>query len=114
MLRVDTSNLPEPRGLPRSRRLLPNPPVPPKGLITPDLSGLLRRTRITLTESPAAAQAQSRVVIPPDEPTLPRTRLPAPPRIPRESEPAADVVEGSPVQSVAPAALDVEPSAKPG
>jgi len=189
MLRVDTSNLPEPRGLPRSRRLLPNPPVPPKGLvtprhellpppdhaslpstaavtlrtgplrapiherwsvmlelgdeeiarlygqgmargavvwkqgmvewrpllITPDLSGLLRRTRITLTESPAAAQAQAqaKVVIPPDEPTLPRTQLPGPARIPRESQLAADEIERSPVQSVAPSALDVEPSVKP-
>jgi hypothetical protein len=188
MLRVDTSSLPEPRGAPRARRLLPNPPIPRRGqvtprhellppadhaslpttaavvlrtgpvrapiherwsvmlelgdddiaklygqgmargavvwkkgmlewrplLITPDLSGLLRRTRITLTESPAAAQAQVKLVVPPDEPTLPRNPLPALPRTPVQRELAADVVERSPIQSVAPSALDVEPSVKPG
>jgi hypothetical protein len=186
MLRVEASNLPKPRGAPRPRRLLPNPPVPRRGevtprhellpppdtaspptaelalraeparvparqrwsvklelgddeiaklygqgmargavvwkkgmmewrplLITPELSGLLRRTRITLTESPPLAQlsAPVQLVVPPDEPTQPI--LPRPARLP--SELSAELVERSPIQSVAPIALDVEPSViKPG
>jgi len=185
MLRVEASNLPKPRGAPRPRRLLPNPPIPRRGevtprhelvppadvasppaaelalhtlptralmaanerwsvklelgdeeiaklygqgmtrgavvwkkgmlewrplLITPELSGLLRRTRITLTEAPPLAQmpvpAPAKLALPPDEPTLPR-----PPRVPSELPPA--LVERSPIQSVAPTALDVEPSVKP-
>lgn len=185
MLRVEASNLPKPRGTPRPRRLLPNPPVPRRGdvtprhelvppadlanppvpelalhtlparplgsaherwsvklelgdeeiaklygqgmtrgavvwkkgmlewrplLITPELSGLLRRTRITLTESPPLAQmpvpAPAKLALPPDEPTLPR-----PPRMPSELPPM--LVERSPIQSVAPTALDVEASIKP-
>lgn len=188
MLRVEASNLPKPRGAPRPRRLLPNPPMPRRGdvtprhellppadpasppaadlelptqptralvgvnerwsvklelgddeiaklygqgmtrgavvwkkgmlewrplLITPELSGLLRRTRITLTESPplarmpvAAPVAPVALVVPPDEPTLPR-----PPRVPSDLPPALS--ERAPIQSVAPTALDVEPSVKP-
>lgn len=188
MLRVEASNLPKPRGTPRPRRLLPNPPMtrrsqaprhevlppadasgapaselglptptpPPmrvlgrvnerwsvkleladdeiaklygqgmtrgavvwkKGmlewrplLITPELSGLLRRTRITLTESPPLARLPAPpppvvLSVPPDEPTVPR-----PPRVPSELPPA--LVERAPVQSVAPTALDIEQSAKP-
>lgn len=187
MLRVEASNLPKPRGTPRPRRLLPNPPIPRRGevttrhellppadpsrpptselelptqptrmlgpvnerwsvklelgdeeiarlygqgmtrgavvwkkgmlewrplLITPELSGLLRRTRITLTESPplarlpAPAPVPVMLTVPPDELTLPR-----PPRVPSELPPL--LVERAPIQSVAPTALDVEPSAKP-
>lgn len=185
MLRVEASNLPKPRGAPRPRRLLPNPPMPRRGEVTPrhellppadltspptpelalatqptrplghanerwsvkleladeeiaklygqgmtrgavvwkkgmlewrpllitaELSGLLRRTRITLTESPPLARmplpAPVTSALPPDELTLPR-----PPRLPSELPPA--LVERSPIQSVAPTALDVEPSVKP-
>jgi hypothetical protein len=184
MLRVEASNLPKPRGTPRPRRLLPNPPMPrrkevaarhellppadpasaptpelalasspsrvlgpnerwsvklelgdeeiaklygqgmtrgavvwKKGmqewrplLITPELSGLLRRTRITLTESPPLARmplpSSLPSGLPPDELTLPR-----PPRLPSELPPT--LIERSPIQSVAPTAFDIEPSVKP-
>jgi hypothetical protein len=181
MLRVDATNLPSPRGIPRSRRLLPNPPnaarrsasarhelVPPpddktdptlvrplpaaaplmterwsvrlelgdddiaklygqgmtrgavvwkKGmvewrplLITPELSGLLRRTRTTLTETPPVPYVS-------EELTVPR-----PPRVPENMAaplappPAAQNVDSVPPESevrrfttVAPTALDVDP-----
>jgi hypothetical protein len=181
MLRVEASNLPKPRGAPRPRRLLPNPPVPRRAevaarhellpppdsasppttelalrpeparapmherwsvklelgdeeiaqlygqgmtrgavvwkkgmlewrplLITPELSGLLRRTRITLTESspPPATHTAAQPVVPPDEPTVPR-----PARIPTDL--AAGLSERPLIPSVAPTALDVEPSDKP-
>ncbi|MES1184471.1 MAG: hypothetical protein ABUL60_11690 [Myxococcales bacterium] len=186
MLRVEASNLPKPRGAPRPRRLLPNPPMPRRGamrnellppadataspltelalpseptrpmtgretwsvklelgdeeiaklygqgmtrgavvwkkgmlewrplLITPELTGLLRRTRITLPESsspPSVAPVSARHSLPPDEPTVPR-----PARLPSFSSPSFAnevVVERSPIASVAPTALDVEPTAKP-
>jgi hypothetical protein len=166
MLRVEARNLPEPRGIPRSRRLLPNPPVPrlvstatrhelvppPVGgesrslapppsrvpprerwsvhlelgddeiaklygqgmargavvwkkgmvewrplLITPELSGLLRRTRITLPPPPVeSAEAQTEVA----------TVIPPPARVPSELPPPAAPMH-APIPSVAPIALDV-------
>jgi hypothetical protein len=182
MLRVEPSNLPNPRGAPRSRRLLPHPPairrrldslseaptaprhemVPPRDesappetelllppaersksarwsvrlelvdediaklygqgltrgavvwkkgmqewrplLITPELYGLLRRTRTTLTDLPAT-NASSTVH---DEVTLPR-----PARVPSSILPPA--LANLPVTSttVAPTAIDIEPSPKP-
>jgi hypothetical protein len=187
MLRVEASNLPKPRGAPRPRRLLPNPPMPRRGevtprhellppadlanppapelalqtqptrvlgpanerwsvklelgddeiaklygqgmtrgavvwkkgmlewrplLITPELSGLLRRTRITLTESPPLARMPI-PALPPVSSTLQADdlTLPRPPRLPSQLPP--ELVERPPVQSVAPTALDVEPSVKP-
>jgi hypothetical protein len=79
-------------------------------LITPELTGLLRRTRITLPPPPSVAPVSARHSLPPDEPTVPR-----PARLPSFSSPsfANEVAERSPIASVAPTALDVEPSAKP-
>jgi hypothetical protein len=82
-------------------------------LITPELTGLLRRTRITLPESsapPSVAPVSARHSLPPDEPTVPR-----PARLPSFSSPsfANEIPERSPIASVAPTALDVEPGAKP-
>jgi len=167
MLRVEASNLPNPRGVPRSRRLLPSPPgsarsgasktrhemlPPPEGapaeeltvprharpvrpaeerwsvrleladddiaklygqgmtrgavvwkkgmeewrplLITPELSGLLRRTRTTLTELPDLPTWPS-----PDAPLV----LPPPPRLPSSLPPPATVVPRTTEISVAPA-----------
>ena len=176
MLRVEASNLPKPRGLPRPRRLLPLPPKPRRGeaasrhelllppadgdvapetslvlsepkhphlqerwsvklelgddeiaklygqgmtrgavvwkkgmlewrplLITPELSGLLRRTRMTtLTETPSLPTL-AQLAAPLDEPTLPRAA-----RVP--FEPPPELLEKPAVPSVAPTALDVEPS----
>ena len=77
-------------------------------LITPELTGLLRRTRITVPESPtppAVTPAHTKTVVPPDEPTVPR-----PARLPSF---ASELIERTPVASVAPTALDVEPAPKP-
>jgi hypothetical protein len=180
MLRVEASNLPKPRGAPRPRRLLPNPPsmkrravaasrhellppaddsaeptltrvaapLPPqeterwsvrlelgdddiaklygqgmtrgavvwkKGmvewrplLITPELGGLLRRTRTTLNETPPVPYVS-------EELTVPR-----PPRVPEDVAPIAAHAapphhsvppepEGKRLTTVAPTALDVDP-----
>jgi len=178
MLRVEASNLPQPRGAPRPRRLLPLPPKPRRGeasprhellppadnttepeatlvlrsepvrsatherwsvklelgdadiaklygqgmargavvwkkgmlewrplLITPELSGLLRRTRITLTETPSLPSL-AQLAVPLDEPTLPRAA-----RVPLELAP--ELLEKPAVPSVLPTALDIEPSPKP-
>lgn len=171
MLRVEASNLPKPRGVPRPRRLLPLPPKPRRGdasprnellppaaptttvvlangptraapearwsvklelgddeiaklygqgmargavvwkkgmhewrplLITPELSGLLRRTRITLTETPSLPTL-AQLATPLDEATLPRAA-----RVPLEPPP--ELLEKPAVPSVAPTAMDVEPS----
>jgi hypothetical protein len=71
-------------------------------LITPELSGLLRRTRITLTETPALPTL-AQLAAPLEEPTLPRAA-----RVP--FEPPPELLEKPAVPSVAPTALDVEPS----
>lgn len=183
MLRVEASNLPKPRGAPRPRRLLPNPPMPRRGeanarhellppadtanppqsalslpsepsrprgretwsvklelgdeeiaklygqgmtrgavvwkkgmlewrplLITPELTGLLRRTRVTtLSESsppPPVAYVDGKQFVPADEVTVPRA-APLPSF-------ASELTERVPIASVAPTALDVvEPSPKP-
>lgn len=71
-------------------------------LITPELSGLLRRTRITLTETPSLPTL-AQLAAPLEEPTLPRAA-----RVP--FEPPPELLEKPAVPSVAPTALDVEPS----
>ncbi|HEX2875686.1 MAG TPA: hypothetical protein VHP33_30750 [Polyangiaceae bacterium] len=71
-------------------------------LITPELSGLLRRTRITLTETPPLPTL-AQLAAPLEEPTLPRAA-----RVPFETPP--QLLEKPAVPSVAPTALDVEPS----
>ena len=72
-------------------------------LITPELSGLLRRTRMTtLTETPSLPTL-AQLAAPLDEPTLPRAA-----RVP--FEPPPELLEKPAVPSVAPTALDVEPS----
>jgi hypothetical protein len=71
-------------------------------LITPELSGLLRRTRITLTETPALPSL-AQLAAPLEEPTLPRAA-----RVP--FEPPPELLEKPAVPSVAPTALDVDPS----
>jgi hypothetical protein len=71
-------------------------------LITPELSGLLRRTRITLTETPSLPTL-AQLAVPLEEPTLPRAA-----RVP--FEPPPELLEKPAVPSVAPIALDVEPS----
>ena len=176
MLRVDASNLPNPRGALRPRRLLPNPPstsrrassasrheiVPPRDesnppttelllphpepdrvgerwsvrlelrdediaklygqgltrgavvwkkgmlewrplLITPELSGLLRRTRTTLTELPITPELVSSS----EELTLPR-----PARVPSSIVPAALANQPVTPTTVAPIAIDIEPGEK--
>jgi hypothetical protein len=183
MLRVEASNLPKPRGTPRARRLLPNPPMPrrvatsrheilpppdqasppdteltlprpqtrvatrerwsvklelgdeeiaklygqgltrgavvwKKGmvewrplLITPELSGLLHRTRITLTDSTDTNPQTLQTMVAPavvDEVTLPK--LPRPSRLPEELLPDA---ERPVIPTVAPTAMDVEAPTKP-
>jgi hypothetical protein len=73
-------------------------------LITPELTNLLRRTRITLPES-----------TPPAEPSDPVTspRLPAPARIPSQVSFSTNE-SGRPVPlTVSPLAIDVEPTAPP-
>ncbi len=174
MLRVEASNLPKPRGAPRPRRLLPNPPaprrvaatsrleiIPPsdqaspprtelarparapslerwsvrlelgndeiaklygqgltrgaavwkKGmvewrplLITPELSGLLRRTRLTFSDALPPPVQRSLASLG-DELTLPR-----PARLPQDL--AEKTAEGTPISTVAPTALDVEAPSK--
>lgn len=76
-------------------------------LITPELSGLLRRTRMTtLTETPSLPTL-AQLAAPLDEPTLPRAA-----RVP--FEPPPELLEKPAVPSVAPTALDVEsPPSKP-
>jgi hypothetical protein len=71
-------------------------------LITPELSGLLRRTRVTLTEAPSLPTL-AQLATPLEEPTLPRAA-----RVPLEPPP--ELLEKPAVPSVAPIALDVEPS----
>lgn len=71
-------------------------------LITPELSGLLRRTRITLTETPSLPTL-AQLAAPLEEPTLPRAA-----RVPLEPPPV--LLEAPAMQSVAPTALDIEPS----
>lgn len=174
MLRVEASNLPSPRGAPRSRRLLPLPPgmkrpgaskarhemLPPRAedagqgseeqalpqlersvrnerwsvrleladaeiaklygqgmtrgavvwkrgmeewrplLITPELSGLLRRTRTSLDEGPPLPSWSI-------EPSLP-----GPPRLPSSLAPVALVERAATPITVAPTAMDVEAPAK--
>jgi hypothetical protein len=176
MLRVEPTNLQKPRGAPRPRRLLPNPPNPARRgasharhemlpppdaaqpppaeltaplerprsqaeserwsvrlelgdeeiaklygqgmargavvwrqgmvewrplLITPELSGLLRRTRTTLRTEP----------LPPAPPVPPAVvahgALPPPPRLPSSLPPALAAMAVSPT-TVAPTAMDVE------
>jgi hypothetical protein len=71
-------------------------------LITPELTSLLRRTRITLTESS-----------PPPEPSDPVTspRLPAPARLPSEVAFSTDESGRRVPLTVSPLAIDVEPAA---
>ncbi len=176
MLRVEASNLPKPRGAPRPRRLLPNPPVPrrvaatsrleiippsdqapprtelalptrparapslerwsvrlelgddeiarlygqgltrgaavwKKGmvewrplLITHELSGLLRRTRLTFNDA-LPPLVQPSLASLGDDLTLPR-----PARLPRDL--AEKAAEGTPISTVAPTALDVDAPSK--
>jgi hypothetical protein len=80
-------------------------------LITPELSGLLHRTRITLTDSSEIApQALRTALAPPvDEITLPR--MPRPARVPDEL--LEEPVEQRAVPTVAPMALDIEAPSKP-
>jgi hypothetical protein len=177
MLRVEASNLPKPHRVPRSRRLLPIPPVPrrpaatiipprdaasapttelalsttpsrapllerwsvklelgddeiaklygqgmtrgavvwKKGmvewrplLITPELSGLLRRTRITVDDPPPPTLLLPQYSSAPsltDELTVPR-----PARVPHEL--ADEGEERAPISTVAPTALDIEAPTK--
>lgn len=176
MLRVEASNLPQPRGNPRGRRLLPNPPLPRRGqtasrheilppsdgastpgaataavrserwsvrleladdeiaklygqgmtrgavvwkkgmvewrplLITPELSGLLHRTRVSSTElpPPPAIPAPRDLASAADELTLPRpARLPSA-VVDEESLKKPTIV------TIAPLAMDVEASPKRG
>lgn len=75
-------------------------------LITPELAGLLRRTRVTLSDSlPALSLPSFATATPSDDVALPR-----PARLP--SEPAPQIAEKSPFPSVAPLALDIEPPSR--
>jgi hypothetical protein len=78
-------------------------------LITPELSGLLRRTRITLDDPPPTTLMLPQYTSAPslgDEVTLPR-----PARVPREADEQGE--PRAPISTVAPTALDVEASPKP-
>jgi hypothetical protein len=78
-------------------------------LITPELSGLLRRTRITLDDPPQTTLMLPQYTSAPslgDEVTLPR-----PAGVPREA--ADEGEQRAPISTVAPTALDVEASPKP-
>jgi hypothetical protein len=77
-------------------------------LITPELGGLLRRTRTTINEAPSVPYVSEPDIG--EEPTLPR-----PPRVPENIEPIA-VIPAPPAEphvarftTVAPTALDVAP-----
>ena len=73
-------------------------------LITPELSGLLRRTRITVNDPPQTTLVLAQYDSGPslsEELTLPR-----PARVPREL--ANDGEERAPISTIAPTALDVE------
>lgn len=181
MLRVEASNLPQPRGNPRARRLLPNPPLPRRGqtpsrheivppsdsvptspiaamrperwsvrleladdeiaklygqgmtrgavvwkkgmvewrplLITPELSGLLHRTRVSSPEMPAPLPALPL----PSLPLLPREltagidelTLPRPARLP-SAVVGEDATKKPAVVTIAPLAVDVEAPPKRG
>ena len=77
-------------------------------LITPELSGLLRRTRITVNDPPQTSLALPQYTSTPslgDDVTLPR-----PARMPREVGEASE--ERVPISTVAPTALDVEAPTK--
>jgi hypothetical protein len=56
MLRVDASNLPSPRGVPRSRRLLPRPPAVEKAAPSPAEATPLERHEFMLPPPDASAQ----------------------------------------------------------
>lgn len=68
MLRVDASNLPNPRGLPRSRRLLPKPPA------VPDAAALL-----AASADASAPERHEFMLPPPDASASPELELPEPP-----------------------------------